>query len=187
VQSIDDSVWMAPGVQIYGKVSIAEGSSLWPHCVIRAETQEVRVGRFTSLQDFVMLHVGYDYPTLIGDYCTIAHHATIHGARIEDACLVGVNATLMEGVVIGAGSIVAGGAFVKEGSIFAPGSIIAGMPAKAIRERDCTRANRLNAWLYHRNAQAYRRGDHRAWDGPEYDAWLAAKREQVETDRDLED
>ena len=56
-----------------------------------------------------------------------------------------------------------------------------------IRERDSTRANRLNAWLYHRNAQAYRRGDHRAWDGPEFEAWLQAKHAQVEAYLDLEE
>ncbi len=74
-----------------------------------------------------------------------------------------------------------------DGSVFAPGSIIAGTPARLIRQRDCTRANRLNAWVYHRNAQAYRRGEHRAWDGPEFEAWIQAKREQVEADRDLEE
>jgi carbonic anhydrase/acetyltransferase-like protein (isoleucine patch superfamily) len=187
VQSIDESVWTAPGVQIYGKVSVGQGSSLWPYCVIRAEAQEVRIGRFTSVQDFAMLHVGYDHPTVIGDYCTVAHHATVHGAVLEDACLIGVGVTLMDGAVIGTGSIVAGGAFVKEGSVFPPGSVIAGTPARVIRERDSTRANRLNAWLYHRNAQAYRRGDHRAWDGPEFEAWLQAKLEQVEADLDLEE
>ena len=185
MQSIDDSVWMAPGVQIYGKVSIAEGSSLWPHCVIRAETQEVRVGRFTSLQDFVMLHVGYDDSTHIGDFCSITHHATLHGCTIGDACLVGVNAVIMDGAVIGGGSIVAGGAAVTEGKVFPPHSIIAGVPAKVIGERDCSRANRMNAWLYNYNAQAHRRGEFRAWEGPAFESWRAAKQAAVDTDRDL--
>lgn len=134
-----------------------------------------------------MIHIGYDHATEIGDFCSITHHATIHGCRIGDDCLVGINAVVMDGAEIGSGSIVAGGAMIREDAVFEPGAIIAGVPAKQIAQRDSARANRQNAWLYHRNAQAYRRGDHRAWDGPEYDAWLAAKREQVETDRDLED
>ncbi len=186
MQSIHESVFVAPGAQIYGRVELAEGASVWPNAVIRAEANHVQVGRYSNLQDFVMVHVGYDHPTRIGAFCSITHHATVHGATVEDACLVGINATLMDGAVIGAGSIVAGGAFVTEGSVFPPGSIIAGVPARVIRERDMSRANRLNAWQYHRNAQAYRRGDHRAWTGPEYEAWLRDLREVVESDGDLE-
>ncbi len=185
MQNIDDSVWVAPGVQIYGKVSVGEGSSLWPNAVLRAECCEVRIGRISNIQDFVMLHVGYDDATQIGDFCSVAHHATIHGATIEDCCLIGINATVMEGARIGAGSIVAGNAMVREGAVFAPGSVIAGVPAKAIAERDCSRENRLNAWLYNRNAEAYRRGDHRAWDGANFEAWKAEKIAEIAEDRDL--
>ncbi len=184
MQSIHPSVWIAPGVQIYGRVSIGADSSIWPNAVLRAECHEIRIGRMTNVQDFVMLHVAYDRPTRIGDFCSITHHCTIHGCTIEDDCLIGIGATIMDGAVIGRGSIVAGGAFVREGSVLPPGSVIAGVPAKVIRERDSARPNRLNAWQYQRNAQAYARGDHRAWEGPEYEAWLAAKRAAVEADRD---
>ena len=184
-QEIHESVYIAPGVQMYGRIRVGEGSSIWPNSVIRCEANEVVVGRYTNLQDFVMVHVGYDDPTRIGDFCSITHHVTVHGCTIGDACLVGINATIMDGAVIGAGSIVAGGAFVTEGSEFPPGSIIAGVPAKVIRERDTSRANRLNAWQYHRNAQAYRRGEHRAWTGPDYEAWLADLKARIETDADL--
>jgi len=186
VPDIDHSVFVAPTAQIFGNVQIAAESSVWPNVVIRAECQHVRVGRYTNLQDFVMIHVGYEHPTRIGDYCSITHHATVHGATIGDACLIGINATVMDGAVIGAGSIVAGGAFIREGSEFPPGSIIAGVPAQQIRERDSARPNRENAWQYHRNAQAYRRGEHRAWHGPEYTEWLREMRDEVRCDRDLE-
>ena len=186
MQDIHQSVFIAPGAKLYGKLSLAEGSSVWPNAVIRAEVQDVSIGRYTNLQDFVMVHVGFDHPTHIGDFCSITHHATVHGAVIEDQCLVGIGATIMDGAVVGTGSIVAGGAFITEGSVFPPNSIIAGVPAKRIRERDSARANRLNAWQYHRNAQAYEAGNHRAWDGPEYRAWLEDLQTAVETDRDLE-
>jgi hypothetical protein len=91
----------------------------------------------------------------------------------------------MDGVLIGRGSIVAGGAFVKEGTIVPPASIVVGIPARVVRERDCARENRLNAWRYQRNADHARHGLYRAWDGPEYEAWLAAKRAEVERDGDL--
>jgi len=176
VQQIDPTAWIAPSAELYGAIRIGPESSLWPQCVIRAEIQEVRIGSHTNLQDFVMIHVGYDSPTVIGDFCSITHHATVHGAVVEDDCLIGINAVVMDGAVIGRGSIVAPGAVVTEGTRIPPGSIVAGVPGKVIKQRDCAAENRVNAWSYWRNARAYRRGDHRAWTGAEYAAFVAEKR-----------
>ena len=185
MQRIDESAWLHESVLLYGKIEIGPGSSLWTHCTVRAECQQVRIGRMTNLQDFVMVHVGYDHPTVIGDFCSITHGAVVHGATVEDDCLIGIGATLMDGSVIGRGSIVAPGAVVREGTVVPPESIVAGVPAKVKAQRDSRHENRLNAWRYHRNAEAYRRGDHRAWDGPEYEAWREAKRKEIAEDRDL--
>ena len=182
---IHPSVYVAATAQLFGGIEIGAESSVWPNVVVRAEAHHVKVGRYTNLQDFVMIHIGYGHPTEIGDFCSIAHHATVHGCRIEDDCLIGINAVVMDGAVIGRGSIVAGGAMVREGSVFAPGAIIAGVPAKQIAERDNARANRMNAWRYHWNAQAYRRGDHRSWTGPAYETWLREIAAKIERDEDL--
>jgi len=176
--------WVAPSAQLSGRIAIAAGASLWHNVVARAECQEISIGRMSNIQDFVMIHVGYEAPTRVGEFCSITHHTTIHGCTIEDGSLIGINAVIMDDAVIGAGSIVAGGAMVTEGKVFPPHSIIAGVPAKVIGERDSSRANRMNAWLYHYNAEATRRGEHRAWDGPEFEAWREAKRAEVAADRD---
>ena len=110
MQDIDPGAWIAPTAQLFGKLSVGEGSSIWPNTVIRSECQEVTIGRMTNVQDFVMIHVGYDHPTRIGDFCSITHHATVHGAIVEDDCMIGINAVVMDGAVIGRGSIVAPGA-----------------------------------------------------------------------------
>ena len=85
--------------------------------------------------------------------------------------------------MIGRGSIVAPGAVVTEGTVIPPHSIVAGVPARVIKSRDSSRENRLNALAYHRNAEAYRRGEHRAWEGEEYRRWLAEKLRELAAER----
>ena len=182
---IHDSVWVAPGAQVYGNVRIAAGCSLWPHATIRSEACDVEVGRMTNIQDFAMVHVGFESPTRIGEFCSITHHATVHGAAIGDHSLVGIGAVVMDGAEIGPGSIVGTGCVVPEGKRFGPGAVLVGVPAKQIAERDSSRANRLNAWNYWRNAEHYRRGEHRAWDGDAYHDWLTEIAAAIERDEDL--
>ncbi len=80
-QTIDPSVYLHDSAQLYGRVSIGEESSVWPNVVVRAECHEVSIGRYSNLQDFAMLHIGYGHSTEIGDFCSITHHATVHGAK----------------------------------------------------------------------------------------------------------
>ena len=150
-----------------------EGSSIWCNAVIRSEAAHVEIGAFSNIQDFVMVHCDPGGPVVVGSNCSITHHATLHGCTIGDDVLIGINATVYGGAVIGSGSIVGQHAYVKDGTIVPPNSIVVGSPAKVIRTVDSRVANRVNAAFYHRNALAYARGDHRAWDGPEFEAWMA--------------
>ena len=166
--------------RVYGEVEIAEGASLWPYAVIRAEGFHVRLGRYSNIQDHVMVHVGYAKPTIVGDYCSITHRVVLHGCTIGDNCLIGIGATVMDGAIIGENSIIAGHSYVADNTIIPPSSIVMGTPAKVVRTANNFVANRLNAMLYHRNALAYARGDHRAWDGPEYEAQVQALKQSIE-------
>ena len=174
-RSFAQAAWIDPTARLLGNIDIGEGSSVWPYAVIRCESHQVRIGRFTNLQDHVMVHIGYGGATTIGDYCSIAHRAVLHGCTIKDNCLIGIGAIVMDGAVIGENSIVGGNSLVREGSIIAPNSIVVGTPGKVVRTANNWIANRLNAWLYHRNAQHYARGEHRAWEGAAYDAAKAAE------------
>ena len=178
--SIHEAAYVHPSAQLYGAITIEAGASVWPNVVMRAETYEIRVGRYTNVQDFAMIHIGWETPTIIGAYCSIAHHCTIHGCTIGNHCLIGINATVMDGAVIGDSCIVAGHAIVSEGMVVPDNSILAGVPAKVVKTRNNLAANRVNARLYHRNAMAYGRGEHRAWTGPAFDAFLAEARAEAE-------
>lgn len=159
--TIDPSAYLHETAYLYGKIFIGPESSVWPQAVMRAELHEIRIGAQTNIQDFVMIHVGVKTPTIVGDNCSITHHATLHGCEIADNCLIGINATLMDGSVIGANSIVAGHAIVTENSIFPENSIIAGTPAKQVGTRDCSAENKLNARFYSENAKNYKKGIYR--------------------------
>ncbi len=179
---VSAAAFIHPTAHIYGDVAVGEGSSVWINVAMRAEMFSIRIGAHTNIQDFVMIHVGAATPTIIGDHCSITHHCTIHGCTIEDNCLIGINTTIMDGAVIGENSIVAGGAFVRENTVIPPNSIVMGVPAKVARERNNWIANRMNAFLYEQNAEAYARGEHRAWDDPEGQAAMQRHMDQLQKD-----
>ncbi|MBC8240759.1 MAG: gamma carbonic anhydrase family protein [Alphaproteobacteria bacterium] len=179
---LDNPAFVHDTAEIYGKVSIAEGASVWPRVVMRAEMYEIVVGPYTNLQDFVMLHVGDRQGTFIGAHCSITHHATVHGCTIGDNCLIGINATVMDSAVIGENTIVAGHSIVTAGSQIPANSIVAGVPGAVVKSRDNFIANRLNAFIYHYNALAYARGEHRAWDSPAFEQAKAAEHANLEAE-----
>lgn len=156
--TFDNPAFLHETAYIYGKVHLAPGSSVWPYVVMRAEMHEIVIGARTNIQDFVMIHVGNTTPTIVGEDCSITHHATLHGCEIGDRCLIGINATLMDGVKLGANSIVAGHSILRENSEFPENSIVAGVPAKLVGTRDSGEANLFNAAFYHRNALNYAEG-----------------------------
>ncbi len=174
------ATYLDPTVRVFGGAEIGANASLWPYTVIRAESQHVRIGRYTNLQDHVMVHVGYGRPTVVGDFCSITHRVVLHGCTVGDNCLIGIGATVMEGAVIGENSIVAGHSFVADDTVVPPNSIVMGTPAKVVRTANSFVANRLNAMLYSRNALCYARGDHRAWEGPQHEEQMAAWKAEIE-------
>jgi gamma-carbonic anhydrase len=125
---IDDSA------QVIGDVEIGEESSVWMAVVIRGDVHRIRIGSRSNVQDGTVVHVMKDtHATTIGNDVTIAHAAVVHGCTIEDRCLIGMGAILLNGAVIGSGSIVAAGALVVEGMQVPPRSLVMGSPAKVKR------------------------------------------------------
>lgn len=164
--TLEDPAFIHETAVLYGKVWVGPGASIWPYVVTRAEMHEIRIGARSNIQDHVMIHVGYDTPTIVGEDCSITHRVVLHGCEIGDRCLIGIGATVMDGAKIGANSIVAGHSIVTEDAAFPANSVIAGVPAKLVKERDCGAANLANAEFYHRNALKYAAGEDR-WPAAE--------------------
>ncbi len=128
--TLDEKTFIADGVKVIGDVAMKEFSSIWFNSVARGDVNRIEIGRYTNIQDNSVIHVADDCPTIIGDFVTIGHNAIIHGATIEDHCLIGMGATVLNGAVIGKGSIIAAGALVKENDIIPPHSLVVGIPGK---------------------------------------------------------
>ena len=131
---VDPTAWIAPGAVVLGDVTIGPESTVWYHAVIRGDTHSIRIGRGTNIQDGSVLHTDPGLVCTLGDRVTIGHAAIVHGATIEDDCLIGMKAVVMNGAKIGRGSIVAVGALVTEGTEIPPGSVAMGQPAKVKRQ-----------------------------------------------------
>lgn len=131
---IDSSAFIAAGAAVIGSVEIGPRASVWYSAVLRADAERIVIGPDTNLQDGVIVHGDPGLPAVLGARTTVGHGAVVHGAIIEDHCLIGMHATVLNGARIGAGSLVAAGAVVTEGHEIPPGSLVVGLPAKVKRE-----------------------------------------------------
>jgi carbonic anhydrase/acetyltransferase-like protein (isoleucine patch superfamily) len=121
--------------QIVGDVTIGPESSVWLNAVVRGDVNHIRLGRQSNLQDGVIVHVNHEpsYPTVVGDQVTVGHGAILHGCVIEDRCLIGMGAILLNGSRIGSDSIVAAGTLVPERTVIPPRSLVMGTPGRVRR------------------------------------------------------
>lgn len=131
---IHPSAFIDDSAQVIGDVEIGEDSSVWMCVVIRGDVNRIRIGRRSNIQDGTIVHVMKDtHPTVIGDDVTVGHAAVVHGCTIEDRCLIGMGAILLNGVTVGTGSIVAAGTLLPEGMRVPPRSLVMGAPGKVRR------------------------------------------------------
>jgi carbonic anhydrase/acetyltransferase-like protein (isoleucine patch superfamily) len=132
---IPDSCYISESVDLIGDVTLGENVSLWFGAVVRGDMHFITIGNRSNIQDNSVIHVTTDVsPTRIGDEVTVGHNAIIHGATIEDRCLIGMGTIIMDDAVIGEGSIVGAGAVVPPNMIIPPRSLVVGLPAKIVRQ-----------------------------------------------------
>jgi gamma-carbonic anhydrase len=130
---LDPTTYVAPQATVVGDVRLGAHCSVWPAAVLRGDINYIEIGEGTNIQDGAVVHLADDFPTLIGRYVTIGHRAVIHACVIEDECLIGMSATILDGAVIGAQSIIGAGALVTKGTKIPSGSLVLGAPARILR------------------------------------------------------
>jgi Carbonic anhydrases/acetyltransferases, isoleucine patch superfamily len=159
VPSAGEGAFIAPGASVVADVRLGVSVSVWYGAVLRGDIAPVIVGDRSNIQDGTVIHVADDGPCLVGADVVVGHRAMLHACRVEDACLIGMQATVLDDAVIGFGSIVGAGAVVTPRTIVPPHSLVLGMPAKVVRTLDPTAADehRALAGKYTRLTENYLR------------------------------
>jgi carbonic anhydrase/acetyltransferase-like protein (isoleucine patch superfamily) len=146
---LGQGAWVADNAEVIGDVEMGENASVWYGCVVRGDTEKIRIGRNSNIQDLSVLHADFGVPLTIGDNVTVGHQVMLHGCTIGDGSLVGIQAVVLNNARIGRNSIVGAGSVVTEGKEFPDNSLIVGSPAKAIRTLDAGQIARFQTIPQH--------------------------------------
>jgi carbonic anhydrase/acetyltransferase-like protein (isoleucine patch superfamily) len=143
-----------------GDVTLGPRSSVWYQAVLRGDMAPIVIGEATNLQDATVVHVDEGKPARIGARVGVGHRVILHACTVEDECLIGMGAILLNDVHVGTGSVIAAGAVVTEGMRIPPGSLVMGVPARVVRHvDDGLRARIQGTWEHYvAEAERHRRG-----------------------------
>jgi gamma-carbonic anhydrase len=146
---VDPTAYVAPQAVVIGDVRLAARSSVWPTAVLRADINFIDIGEDSNIQDGAIVHLADDLPVRVGKLVTVGHRAILHACTVEDECLIGMGATILDGAVIGRGTIVGAHALVTGKMQIPPGSLVMGMPAKVIRPLRPDEIAGIRVWADH--------------------------------------
>jgi carbonic anhydrase/acetyltransferase-like protein (isoleucine patch superfamily) len=135
------AAFVAANAVVIGSVNIAAGASIWYGAVVRGDVERIDIGECTNIQDGAILHGDPGFPTILEDHVTVGHRAVVHSAYIERGSLIGIGAVVLDGVRVGASSIIGAGAVVTKD--VPPLSLVVGIPGKVLRQLSDTEASEL--------------------------------------------
>ena len=135
--------YLHPAAIVCGDVTLGDGASVWPTAVVRGDSAPIVIGAGTNVQDGAVIHVDAGVPCTIGDRVAIGHRAIVHGATVDDDCLIGMGAILLNRVHVGTGSIIGAGALCPEGMVVPPGSLVLGVPGRVVRQTTTAERERI--------------------------------------------
>ena len=147
--SIAPTAYISPHAVVIGDVRLAAQSSVWPMAVLRGDINYIEIGEGSNIQDGCVVHLAEDLPVRVGKLVTVGHRAMLHACTVEDECLIGMGATVLDGAVIGRGSIVGAHALVTKEMHIPPGSLVMGTPAKVVRMLRPEEIADIRTWADH--------------------------------------
>ncbi|MBO1307475.1 gamma carbonic anhydrase family protein [Enterococcus sp. 669A] len=159
--------FIANSADVYGDVTLGEGSTVWFQSVLRGDSNSITIGKVTNIQDGTVVHVDHDAPVVIEDYVTIGHACIIHGCTIHSGALIGMGSTILNYAEIGENSLIGAGSLVTENTVIPPNSLAFGSPARVVRSLtpEEIESNRQNALHYQEQGADYLAGKFLQYEG----------------------
>jgi carbonic anhydrase/acetyltransferase-like protein (isoleucine patch superfamily) len=160
VPQLAEGAWVADSAEVIGNVVLGVNASVWFRAVLRGDSEQLRIGAGSNVQDGSVLHADPGFPTIVGDNVTIGHMVMLHGCSIGDGSLIGIQSVILNGAKIGRNCLVGAGSLVGEGKEFPDGSLILGTPAKVVRQLtpEQIAAFQRSGPHYVENARRFRQG-----------------------------
>jgi carbonic anhydrase/acetyltransferase-like protein (isoleucine patch superfamily) len=154
---VPPNAYVAAEASLVGEVVLGERCSVWPGAALRGDNEPIRIGEATNIQEGAVLHADAGFPLTIGRQVSVGHQAMLHGCTVGDGSLIGIQAIVLNGAVIGRDCLVAAGALITERKTFPDRSLIVGTPAKLVRELTDEEVQRLgdNAAGYAQKSQLF--------------------------------
>ena len=163
---VDKSSFIADTAVIIGDVTIGKYCGVFPNAVIRGDQNPITIGSGSNVQDCCVIHTDEEHIVKIGRNVSIGHGAIVHGAVIEDDCLIGINATILNGARIGRGSIIGAGALVTTGMKVPEDSLVLGVPGKVVKQdKKFSKMTLKNAETYQKISKTHLEGKHAIYKG----------------------
>ncbi|MET0329900.1 MAG: gamma carbonic anhydrase family protein [Dyella sp.] len=149
--TLGQRVYVDPAATVIGQVTLGDDVSIWPGAVLRGDVHAITVGARSNVQDGAVVHVTHDgpyspggMPTVVGEGVTIGHGAVIHACTIEDYCLIGMHATVLDGAVVRRYGFVGAGSVIPPGKVVGERELWLGNPARCVRLIDARQVEQLH-------------------------------------------
>lgn len=143
---IGKKVYIDPGAHVIGRVSVGDHSSIWPGVVLRGDIHQIKIGKYSNIQDLSLVHVESNRGCVIGDYVTVGHQVCLHACTVKNQSLIGIGSIVLDGAVIGEGTILGAGSLVTHNQKLKPGALYFGRPAKFVRKLSREEISGLKKW-----------------------------------------
>ena len=143
---LGQGVYIARTAVVLGDVTLGDHASVWYNAVVRGDINRIVIGDRTNIQDNAVLHLADEFPCLLGRLVTVGHSAIVHACTVQDEVLIGMGATLLDGAVIGAQSIIGANALVTQGTHIPEGSLVVGAPARIARALSAQERAGIRHW-----------------------------------------